>query len=191
MQFRMGMDSFFSNLTMGLFGQTDEGESEEGEETRGIKRREDRRRKRWYGGSSRLSTLGPTDEPDTELEDSRPAKRIRLSAESSGNVFPKEETGDVPKRPSKNGPSLSSLPEDLLSHCLSFLGGVEDRHALQCTCKQFRRISNTDEMLIGIQVGGDKETGLNGIITEKDTPEAASGNLAPFALAGNLEAIYM
>jgi hypothetical protein len=71
------------------------------------------------------------------------------------------------------------------------LGGVEDRFTLQCTSKQFQRISNSDEMLSKIQVGGDRKTGLHGIIQESDTPESASKSLAPFAEAGNPEAIYM
>ena len=86
---------------------------------------------------------------------------------------------------------LGTLPEDVVSHCLSFLNTVEDRFSLQTTCKQFRRISNSDKMLVNIQVGGDRETGKNGIIQEEDTPETAAVVLAPFSRAGNLEAIYM
>lgn len=86
---------------------------------------------------------------------------------------------------------ISKLPEDVLAHCLGFLGGVEDRFRLQSTSKQFRRISNSAEMREKIQVGGDRKTGLHGIIQETDTPETASENLKPYAEAGNLEAIYM
>ena len=46
-------------------------------------------------------------------------------------------------------------------------------------------------MLVDIQVGGDRETGKNGIIQDDDTPETAAVVLAPFSKAGNLEAIYM
>jgi hypothetical protein len=42
-----------------------------------------------------------------------------------------------------------------------------------------------------IQVGGDRETGLHGIIQEHDTPESASAALIPYARAENYEAIYM
>jgi hypothetical protein len=83
------------------------------------------------------------------------------------------------------------LPEDVLAHCLSFLNSTEDRFALQCTSRQFRRISNSDEMMIGIQVGGDCSTGLHGIIQDNDTPDTAADKLMPFAMAGNLEAVYM
>jgi len=103
----------------------------------------------------------------------------------------------APKQPPKKSAAqpqsglLGTLPEDVLSHCLSFLNGVENRFALQTTCKQFRRISNSDKMLVNIQVGGDRETGKNGIIQEKDAPESAAVALAPYSRAGNLEAIYM
>ena len=180
------MDSFFSNLTMGLFVKKDEGESGDGDVTSGIKPHESRRRMRshhgWSGGSS-TPTQSATRVRTTEPDDVRPVKRRR--------VVSQQQTNGDDRRKSEDGPSLSSLPEDILTHCLSFLGGVEDRCALQRTNTQFRRISNSDEMLIGIQVGGDKETGLNGIITEKDTPDTAADNLTPFVLAGNLEAIYM
>jgi len=86
---------------------------------------------------------------------------------------------------------LRTIPEDVLAHCLSFLGSVEERFALQTTCKQFRRLSNSSEMLMNVDVGGDRETGKNGIILERDTPETAAIALSPFARAGNLEAIYM
>jgi len=86
---------------------------------------------------------------------------------------------------------LKKLPEDVLAHCMSFLGGVEDRYALQCTSKQFRKLSNEPEMLERVQVGGDRSTGLHGVIQETDCPDSAQDALAPFAEAGNLEAIYM
>lgn len=86
---------------------------------------------------------------------------------------------------------LGKLPEDVVSHCLSFLNSVEDRFSLQTTCKQFRRISNSDKMLVNIRVGGDRETGQGGIVQDGDTAETAAVVLAPFSQAGNLEAIYM
>ena len=86
---------------------------------------------------------------------------------------------------------LETLPEDLVANCLSFLGGVEDRFALQCTSKQFRRISSTDAMTIGVSVGGDPVTGENGLLQEGDTPITAAEKLTPYCVAGNLEALYM
>jgi hypothetical protein len=86
---------------------------------------------------------------------------------------------------------LELLPEDVVAHALSFLGSVEDRFSLQCTSKQFQRVSSTPAMMIGVDVGGDRSTGLNGIILETDTPETVSVKLTPFAVAGNLEALYM
>jgi F-box domain len=86
---------------------------------------------------------------------------------------------------------LDNLPEDVMAHCLSFVSGTEDRFALQCTSKSFQKLSNSDEMLFGIQVGGDRSTGKNGIIRDDDTPDSACDRLTQFAVAGNLEALYM
>jgi hypothetical protein len=86
---------------------------------------------------------------------------------------------------------LRMIPEEVVGHCLSFLGSTEMRFALQLTCQQFHRISNTDEMLLGVTLGGELETGRSGIIQEHDTAATASVSLTPFARAGNLEAVYM
>ncbi|KAL7559515.1 hypothetical protein ACA910_010326 [Epithemia clementina (nom. ined.)] len=182
---------------MGIFGQMDEGESGDGDDLTGIKSNGDRRRKRWFQGfvgGGRSCTSTPCADEGVKTDDARPAKRRRRENRAHHDDVPENNAKsncELNNRKSEGDTSLTSLPEDLLSHCLSFLGGVEDRYALQCTSRQFRRISNSDEMLIGIQVGGNKETGLNGIITEKDTPETAATNLAPFVHAGNLEAVYM
>lgn len=86
---------------------------------------------------------------------------------------------------------LRMIPDEVIGHCLSFLSSTKDRFPLQTTCQVFHRISNTDEMLLGITLGGDVETGTNGIIQEHDTAATASVALTPFARAGNLEAVYM
>jgi len=99
---------------------------------------------------------------------------------------------NIHRRPVKKKASpLEALPEDLVANCLSFLGGAEDRFALQCTSKQFRRISDTDAMMIGVSVGGDPVTGENGLLQEDDTPITAAEKLTPYCMAGNLEALYM
>jgi hypothetical protein len=142
--------------------------------------------------------LVPTPGQDNDGEDERPQKRFR----GETRVVPvarseKEEATQIELAAKATQPGarakspLQKLPEDVIAHCLSFLGGVEDRFALQCTSKQFRRISNTEPLLSKIAVGGDKSTGLHGIIQENDTPESASEHLAPYAEAGNLESIYM
>ncbi len=86
---------------------------------------------------------------------------------------------------------IKKLPADVVAACLSFLGSTEDRHALQNTCKLFRDISNSEVMLEKVDIVGDLETGQGGIIQENDTPASASAALAPFARAGNLQALYM
>jgi hypothetical protein len=55
----------------------------------------------------------------------------------------------------------------------------------------FRDISNSDPMLAQVSVAGNFETGKRGIIQDHDTPATAAVALAPFARAGNLEALYM
>jgi hypothetical protein len=126
---------------------------------------------------------------------SRPPKRIRRETEAAPVLVlnPLSSPSLPEQQATAKGKScpLELLPEDILAHCLSFLGSKEDRFGLQCTSKQFQRLSSTDEMLIGIEVGGDRNTGKHGIIREHDTPDSASDKLTPFAVAGNLEALYM
>ena len=121
----------------------------------------------------------------------RPLKRFRgrsklLTVPALVDAIPEE----VPPR-KQTSDLLNKVPEDVIAHCLSFLGTVSDRFALQTTCKLFRDISNSDAMLEKVNISGDVETGKNGIILETDTPSTAAATLSPFARAGNLEALYM
>lgn len=144
--------------------------------------------------SGRVPTLVPTPGHDEETESVRPIKRFRGVHAVIDLAHSEEEAKEskVSKaEPAKIESPFQTLPEDLASHCLAFLGGAESRFALQCTSKQFRRISNTPELLSRVAVGGDKKTGFHGLVQEYDTPESASEQLAFYANAGNLEAIYM
>jgi len=85
---------------------------------------------------------------------------------------------------------LSSLPDEVVGHVLSFCVGIEDRFSLQTTSRDFRRISNSHQMTQNLQLGGDL-SGNGGIIQDEDTPVSAIKKLTPFAKAGNLEAVYM
>ena len=150
-------------------------------------------RKRGRESVSRTPTLISTQSSVVDAEEPAssevpPVKRRRGENDQSIPVL-KEEAREEEKK--DQACPLSQLPEDVLAHCLSFCSGVEDRFSLQCTSQQFRRISNSEDMMIGIQVGGDKKTGLHGIISETDNPESSARNLMPYAQAGNLEAIYM
>jgi hypothetical protein len=128
-----------------------------------------------------------------ELE--RPLKMFRGETQKIGIVVSKSTlasvTVDVGESEKSKSSPLEQLPEDLVAHALSFLGTAQDRFALQCTNKQFQRLSNDASHLAAVQVGGDEETGLHGIVLETDTPDSASAKLTPFAMAGNLEALYM
>jgi hypothetical protein len=140
-----------------------------------------------YGDGSRTPTLISTPRSaDSDDDEVRPIKRFR----GERRVVPIAPAAQKKDPPTPKSP-LSTLPEDVVAHCLSFLGSVEDRFALQTTSKQFHRISSSDNMMANIQVGGDRETGLHGIIQEVDTPDTSSEKLDPFARAGNLEAMYM
>jgi hypothetical protein len=130
--------------------------------------------------------------PPTIVVAEPPVKRRKGAKEQAIPVLQEEgQQEDEPEEEKAVVSPLAQLPEDVLAHCLSFCSGVESRFAVQCTSQQFRRISNADEMMIGIAVGGDKKTGLHGIISETDTPESSSDHLLSYARAGNLEAIYM
>lgn len=124
-----------------------------------------------------------------EDDDVRPVKRFR----GLDGILLSSPQVDVEKFEVKTEKklSLTSMPEDVIAHCLSFLNSAVNRRNIQCTSKQFRDLSNSNAMRIGIQVGGNPSTGLHGILQEDDTPDTAADKLLPFAVAGNLEAIYM
>mmetsp|Transcript_13839 Transcript_13839/g.33488 ORF Transcript_13839/g.33488 Transcript_13839/m.33488 type:complete len:455 (-) Transcript_13839:273-1637(-) len=128
----------------------------------------------------------PSDEESASSE--RPLKKFRGNSKIVSVPRSISNSQQIQQR---NSAFLSTVPEDAVAHCLSFLGSVEDRRSLQMTCKLFRDISNADSMLAQVSVSGDVETGKRGIIRDKDSPATAAAALAPFARAGNLEALYM
>jgi hypothetical protein len=160
--------------------------------------RKRRRGKDGSGGSTTPTLISPLrgvsrNDVATDLEDNcpRPKKRLRertvltcvpsLVDVSTAEDKQEKETSDL----------LRIVPEEVIAHCLSFLGTADDRFALQTTCKSFRNISNSDSMLEKLNICGNNETGKKGIIQDTDTPSIAAATLAPFARAGNLEALYM
>lgn len=169
------------------------------EDREGRKRPRDEVEKDGHVGGSRTPTLvSPSrrfrcgeDHPNSEDESERPLKRFRGHSKL---VAVPQSVSSLPAKGAQQQQQsefLRIIPEDVVSHCLSFLCSVEDRFALQTTCKLFRDVSNSDEMLAKVNVGGDRETGGLGIIQDHDTPATAATALAPFARAGNLEALYM
>lgn len=93
---------------------------------------------------STQSSVVDGEEPGTV--EAPPTKRRRGENDQTIPVL-KEEVREEEKK--DQACPLAQLPEDVLAHVMSFCSGVEDRFALQCTSKQFRRISNSDEMMIG------------------------------------------
>lgn len=49
---------------------------------------------------------------------------------------------------------LRLIPNDVLSHCLSYINTSSDRFALQVSCKVLRDVSNCEEILARIDLGG-------------------------------------
>jgi hypothetical protein len=164
----------------------------------GKKRRRNEGEKSDSVGGSRTPTLvSPTTTRrfsdgvlPTEDANDRPLKRFRGQNKTVAVPNP---VATAPKKDQRQRKSefLSIVPDDVVAHVLSFLGTAEDRFSLQTTCKLFRDISNSDDMLAKVDVGGDKETAKRGIIQDHDTPATAAAALSPFARAGNLEALYM
>jgi len=138
---------------------------------------------------------------DHDVESDRPRKRFRGRQSKIVDFVSSSPCATVSGNTCCNSPAqhkkkqtsdlIKKLPGDVVAHCLSFLGSTEDRHSLQSTCKLFREISSSDSMLHDADVFGDLETGKGGIIQENDTPATAAASLAPFARAGNLQALYL
>ncbi len=121
----------------------------------------------------------------------RPLKRFRVRSKLLTVPRLVDATPVKEKKWKQTSRFLNTLPEDVVANCLSYLGTASDRYALQMTCKLFRDISNSDSMLEKVNISGDVESGMHGIIRETDTPSTAAATLSPFARAGNLEALYM
>ena len=208
--------SFLSLLPQGLFNfAVDGGVCGE------IKSEDDKvRKRRRDGGSSGSRTprlvVSPTgvfscgsvrENDNGDCCDSRPAKRLRFernidddlllsplqssngAISTTGDRVTKQRQGQKQKKQTSD--LIAKLPADLVAACLSFVGTTQDRYALQNTCKLFRDVSNSELLLKDVDIVGDLETGEAGIIQEYDTPATASAALAPFARAGNLQALYM
>mmetsp|Transcript_13347 Transcript_13347/g.20605 ORF Transcript_13347/g.20605 Transcript_13347/m.20605 type:complete len:487 (+) Transcript_13347:96-1556(+) len=102
---------------------------------------------RWEGTQTQLSTphLEPTDSILVP-----PAFTLchDIVSTSEGAVVNK----------SKVKSELLRLSNDVLSRCLSYISTKSDRFSLQTTCTTFRRLSDCDEMLANINLGGDWNT---------------------------------
>lgn len=158
-----------------------------------------RRREKYASGGSTTPTLispvrvGSSGDLSFDSDDDNSRARKRLRGRSKLTSVPTlvDSPAEENERKKQTSDFLRIVPEDAIAHCLSFLGTAEDRFALQTTCKSFRDISNSDDMLEKVNICGNKETGKYGIILEADTPSTAAATLSPFARAGNLDALYM
>jgi hypothetical protein len=137
------------------------------------------------------SDFDPSDRPRKRLrEQSKTIDFVPVLATPKNTTIPQKQSQQQEKK-KQTSDLINKIPNDVVAHCLSFLGSADDRHSLQSTCKLFRDLSNADSMLANVNVAGDPETGKGCIIQEHDTPASAAEALSPFARAGNLEALYM
>ena len=155
-----------------------------------------------------------------DIEGSRPVKRRRLdgsstpmlrsdsgvdespnlvlesleNTSSSGKVVlshPKDHCGNTTLNGS-NEPSdlLRMLPSHVLSMSLDYISTRSDRFCLQTTCKLFHKLSNTDHMLVHIDLGGDWSSFplLSHVVDEGDTFVQEQQGNAGLGAINNLDA---
>jgi hypothetical protein len=130
-------------------------------------------------------------------EETRPTKRQRLDGAVTPMLHPDAaleespnlivESLETPKAPgrvllssktfsetlngSTNQPSdvLRMLPPHVLSKCLVFVCTRSDRFALQTTCTLFQRLSNEDQMLVNVELGGNwSAVAVQQVVNEDD-----------------------
>ena len=142
---------------------------------------DDKKRRR----SSIESPIPPGMQTPTLVFPRSPKRRKVDYAVTSATALP------APPLMSNNSDLLCMVPEEVVGHVISFLGSLQDRFALQCTSRQFHRLSNSDELLAPMGLGGNIETGEGGIFRDEDTIDSAVAKVSIFARAGNLEALYM
>lgn len=155
-----------------------------------------------------------------DIEGSRPVKRRRLdgsstpmlrsdsgvdespnlvlesleNTSSSGKVVlshPKDHCGNTTLNDS-NEPSdlLRMLPSHVLSMSLDYISTRSDRFCLQTTCKLFQKLSNTNHMLVDIDLGGDWSSFplLSHVVDEGDTFVQEQQGNAGLGAINNLDA---
>lgn len=86
--------------------------------------------------------------------------------------------------------SLTHLPQDVLSHCLYYIHTRSDRFALQVSCKTLYHASNTDKMLVHLDLGGDvtaiaHSRGTHAFYGELDEDAATPAAAVAAAVAGD------
>lgn len=122
----------------------------------------------------------------------RSPKKARLSSdEEEAAATLSQELLLQPNMEEQSSALLSMIPEDVLGHVLGFLGSIGDRFSLQCTSHQFRELSNSEDLLKPMKLGGHIDTGKESIFQDADTIESAVDKVSIFARAGNPEALYM
>ncbi|KAL9186936.1 hypothetical protein ACHAXT_010656 [Thalassiosira profunda] len=70
---------------------------------------------------------------------------------------------------------LRRMPRDVLAHCLSYVNAPSDRFGLQVSCTAFRDLSNSDDMLATLELGGANAKITNVYSPSEDDPGDRNG----------------
>ncbi|KAL7553109.1 hypothetical protein ACHAWF_016367 [Thalassiosira exigua] len=101
--------------------------------------------RRWPSAPSLVGESFPRDDT-VEADDGS------LSASPRDEGADREAVGDV-DRPSSR---LMDLPRDVLLRCLTYASAPSDRFGLQVACRGLRELSNSEEMLAGMELCGGR-----------------------------------
>lgn len=104
--------------------------------------------------------------PSTPIDDDVSSPKESETINGSGNSSSNNNIHQT-----SNNTMLRLLPPHVLSKCLSFLSTRSDRFALQTTCTLFRQLSNEDDMLANVDVGGRWPLNLFSNVLAQDNDE--------------------
>lgn len=115
-------------------------------------------------------------------------KRQRIDKEVKTRKADEEETSPDPQLQS----SLFRLPPDTLDHVCSYLTTKGDRHSLLLSCRAFKDVYDSAEILRVQDLEGDPKNRTRSILYNAEKPELVIKELLwPYVKAGNASALYM
>lgn len=92
---------------------------------------------------------------------------------------------------------LREIPTEIIQKMSSYLTSGRDHYSLQLTCQKFHKVSNTPQILRHVDLNGENtsgrqhEDGKGTILYGIELPDVAIEKLYKYAIAGNLQALYM
>lgn len=103
-----------------------------------------------------------------------------------------------PMNVEESSPLLKEIPIEILQKMCSYLTLGKDHYSLQLTCHKFHKISNTSQILRFVDLTGENtssdlqhDDGKGSILYGVELPDVAIEKLYKYAIAGNLQALYM